>query len=376
MASGRKGKNKGTAAQRNRKGGAQSGKRPHRTANHARLRLFAHPLFAPGVSMWAALLGGLVVTVLPVELIAALTEGTMIATFDVPMKPLLAGGLSLVLGIVVFVIAARRSAKARRRLNPYAVGNAVSRKVNPIDPARDLGSTSIDDPIETMPFASPAWRDADLDAHGEDEDWDVSGADADFIAPAPAWREAELRAGDNRLPWPTMTPSASAVAREPAPEFALPPASAAKAPRELDLAAFAQVPGRNAVWVETPSPVPAPAAAPSPAPQAEGSRAALIVPPAPGTAALSRLRAVPANELSIAQMVERFAGALHEHRANAPAHALSAAELAAREAALAEALKALAVLSGVEPAPAPAPADREAPLRAALTQLQPRRGAA
>jgi hypothetical protein len=87
--------------------------------------------------------------------------------------------------------------------------------------------------------------------------------------------------------------------------------------------------------------------------------------PEPGTAALARLRAVPTSELSMAEMVERFAGALHEHRASPPTRALSAADLAAREAALAEALKALAALSGGD-----ASDKSREPLRAALAQLQ------
>jgi len=51
----------------------------------------------------------------------------------------------------------------------------------------------------------------------------------------------------------------------------------------------------------------------------------------------------------------------------------SGRDLAAREAALAEALKALAALSGFEPAPTPKP---DEPLRDALTRLQGLRGAA
>jgi len=76
----------------------------------------------------------------------------------------------------------------------------------------------------------------------------------------------------------------------------------------------------------------------------------------------------------MAEMVERFAAALHQHRTSAPVRTLGAAELAAREAALAEALKALATLSGI--GGAPAAGDQDDPLRAALSQLQPRRDAA
>lgn len=404
MASGRKGKKKSAKRE------PGSGNGPKQGANRGRLRLIAHPLFAPGVGLWAAILGGMIIAVIPAAHIESLTANTLIATFDMPVKLMLAGVLALILGMVGFGIAAHRSAAARRRLNPYSIVNAVARKVSPIDPARDLGSKSIDDPIETMPFASPAWRDADIDAPGADdvaqeeeeeeerlmprfmrrrrpelepEIEEAAEAEPGFVPPAPAWREAALKTEEER-PLPRFM-------SHPVPEAAPAPAPEAEhedKPVELDLAAFAALPGRNAVWVEapeaapvpapvaSPAPAPAPAPAPKPAPVAEVRRSVPTPPPLPGTAALTRLRAVPAGELSIAQMVERFAGALHEHRANAPARALSAAELAAREAALAEALKALAVLSGVGAEQAAAPADREAPLRAALTQLQPRRGAA
>jgi hypothetical protein len=122
---------------------------------------------------------------------------------------------------------------------------------------------------------------------------------------------------------------------------------------------------------------PEPSSAPLPpsAPVTELRPAAPPSPPEPGTAALARLRAVPPSELSLAEMVERFAAALQEHRDTPPARALGGADLAAREAALAEALKALTALSGGVPADSPA-GERDAPLRAALAQLQTRRGAA
>lgn len=400
MASGRKGK-----VQKVRRSKADAGG-GHR---QRRQRLVAHPLFAVGVGLWGALLGGLVVLVVPEAQIEGVTAGSMIATFGVPVKPLLAGGLALLLGLATFGFAAARSSAARRQMNPSTILHAVARKVSPIDPARDLGSKSIDDPIETMPFASPAWRDADIDAAEEDEaaeedqplprfmrarrpevEPDIEDADEDetgFTPPPPAWREAApVTEPERPLPRFMTHPlpeAAEAAAPAPAPALRAEPEDM---PLELDLASFAQLPGRNAVWVEEPAPVavaaPAPVvapvlkSAPKPVPAPAARRAVPTPPPVPGTAALSRLRAVPANELSIPQMVERFAGALHEHRANAAARSLTADELAARETALAEALKALAVLSGVPAAPVPAPADREAPLRAALTQLHPRRGAA
>ena len=87
----------------------------------------------------------------------------------------------------------------------------MKRSVRPIDPVRDLGISSLDDPIETTPFATPAWHDADV---------------------------------------PDVAPEPQTV------------------PRELELSEFAELPGRNAVWVEdVAEPVAQHAPEPAPEPQ-------------------------------------------------------------------------------------------------------------
>lgn len=328
--------------------------------------LIANKSFAPILGLWGALLGGLVIMVLPPALIDAVTKGTMIATFDMPTQATIASCIALTLGTILFLAAAAKSAEARRNRSTSSIVGAVSRRVRPIDPARDLGSKSLDDPIETMPFATPAWRDAEVSE------------------PAPAPTPVAMRNSEPQsmpVPMPVPVPMPMPVAASDAAEESVPLA--------LDLAQFAELPGRNAVWVEEPAapalvvaPVAAALAVPVPAPASE-----LVVPvaelrrpaprlPQPGTAALTRLRALPTSELSLVEMVERFAGALHEHRAGTPAHALSAEEIAARGTALSEALKALAALSGDFASRAPADDRVHEPLRAAFSQLQPRRGAA
>jgi predicted lipid-binding transport protein (Tim44 family) len=288
--------------------------------------LVAHPVFAPMLGLWGALLGGLAVMVVPPAVIANALRGTFAATLGGLMQPVGAGLAAVMLGGTLFVIAAAMNRRARRRANAPSVAAMAVRQVRPIDPARDLGSRSLDDPLDSMPFAKPAWQEAD-DAEPEAE-----------AGPAPADETA---------------------------------------PRALDLSEFADLPGRNAVWVEEASAMEAipeaeAEAGQEPEPVTSAPVAQLREPaplPEPGTAALARLRAVPPSELSLAEMVERFAGALHEHRASPPTRALSAADLAAREAALAEALKALAALSGDEVS-----GHVREPLRAALAQLQtPRR---
>lgn len=313
-------------------GSRQNGRRAKGKRKGRKAPLAASRVFAPMLGLWGALLGGLTTLAVAPPVFAGAIRGTLIATLGVPSQPALAAFMALALGAALFACAAVLHHRTRGRVRGAALAEHAARRVRPIDPLRDLGTRSLDDPLEAMPFATSAWRDADLDGQ-------------DTGAPV-----AEARA-------------------QAAPETA---------PRVLDLAEFGQLPGRNGVWVEeTAAPAapaaaaapPAPAAdapaAPAPAttaarktPEARARKASgaafvsalrAVRPeaprPAPGTAALARLRAVPPSELSLLEMVERFAGALHEHRAASPARALDASELAAREVALAEALKALAALS-------------------------------
>lgn len=324
----------------------QRGRRNARKSR--RLPVTAHPAFAPLLGVWGALLGGLPIMVLPPAAIQTAVDGTLLGTFAGLAQPVAALIAALILGTLLFAGGAAAHGRTRRSVGRPSLAERAVRRVTPINPERDLGSRRFDDPLDGMPLASPAWRDADLAA--------VQTMPAD----APAG-----------VPDPASDPDA-------APD---PDAASHAVPRELDLAAFAELPGRNAVWVEdqpqvtaappTAASVAAPPRAQVPVDQAPEVSSA----PLPGTAALARLRAVPAEALSLPQMVERFAGALHEHRAAPHTRALSTADLAAREAALAEALKALAALSG-----GPGSGDdgalageRGEPLRAALARLQPRR---
>ena len=292
--------------------------------------------------------------VLPTAMVEHLLRGTLIGTWASAAQPALAWLAGGLLGGLLFAFAAYRHVGTRRHKRGPSIAAMAARQVTPINPARDLGSLRLDDPVERMPFSTPAWREADLD-------------DAKPVAAA----------ASGPVPQPVPQP-----APQSAPEFA-------SVPRELDLAEFAELPGRNAVWVEEPAPEAAApqALAPAPEPEPEPAAAAASVdpvadmrarreravttpPPVPGSAALARLRELPASELSLAQMVERFAGALDEVRKSAPGRSLAPADLAAREAALAEALKALEALSGKN-RPAPRLPRREDPLFASRARLQP-----
>jgi hypothetical protein len=273
--------------------------------------LVAHRAFAPMLGLWGAALGGGTVVVLPGQAVTAALAKTGMNALGAAGQYVLAGAAALLLGALLFMVAASLSNRSRKRADAPSIAEVAARRVRTIDPARDLGSRSLDEPVETPPFARPAYAPA--------------------AAPSPA---------------ATAQPDAAPM----------PP------PLALDLAEFAQMPGRNAVWVEQ---APAPQPAPLPAPLVAAARSAPARAPEPGAGAITRLRAAPTDALSLAEVVERFAAALHDHRAaeaGSPGHNR---DLAARDAALAEALKALAALSADPQAPAAGE-----PLRDALTRLQ------
>lgn len=271
----------------------------------------AHPVFAPILGVWGALLGGLVVLVLPLDMVADAMAQTGLAGLGPHAQWVLAALIATLVGGGLYLIASNLSANARARHDSGELVRAMSSFLRPIDPVSDLGSPSFDEPLAERPVWVPST--------------DPQAASQETSQPAEA------------------VPS--------------------EAPRELDLAQFAELPGRNAVWVEEPVSQPEHDAAP---PEVAAPPA-----PAPTAAALALLRAVPPEQLSTVQMVERFAAALHEHRDPATGRAGYHRAAAHREAALAEALKALATLSKQD-----STADTREPLREAIAQLQPRRGAA
>ena len=299
-----------------------------RGTRRSRPTVRAHALFVPILAVWGALLGGLVTLVLPAGAVLAAAANIGLGGLDEMSRFILAGLATLVMGSVMLLIGRLLASKAEVRIDTPSIASMVVRQVRTIDPASELGSASFDAPVETTPFA-------------------VAEPQRDPVAKL------------------APQPEPVVLAEVPAPA----PAS----PQELDLAQFAALAGRNAVWVEEPVaaaapslvvPEPAPPPAPPPEPATIMHRAA----PRPvSPSAIERLRAVPPSELSLVQMVERFAAALHEHQST-PAGSTG---LAARDAALAEALKALALLSRDSEAQT-----QSEPVRAALGRLQELRGAA
>ena len=392
------------ASERNREKQQKRRKAPAKP-NQWRL-LAAHPAFVPILTVWGAALLGLTVVVLPQSVIAQMTAasgGIIPADFARIVIALggaiLGGGLGYIGSAALRSIA--RSGKSSGDL--YSAYNAS--RMRPIDPAADLGSESLDAPLNEGQF-----EDSELEVGEEEaveelaEFEDAAESESDLLAKKPsdkreptlgelAKRGYEMEApeeetrqadvafthGDFRQALIECCEGATCEAdpaEEAAPAIEPQPEESESKPLSLDLGEFAELPGRNAVWVEgdagkAPEPAEEPAdAQEQPAPKLKSVPAS----------ALEKLRQKPTEELSLVEMVERFAGALHEHqqseRARQEAHGPG------RDAALAEALKALTLFteSGFDKADANSEADQlgqtERDLRDALAKLQTLRGAA
>lgn len=372
----------------------------------------SHGAFVPLFALWGAALLGLAVVVLPEIMVNRMSALTGYLVTGNSARYSFAAVAAVLGGALAFVISGAIHSKVLRRDGGRPIAAAVTaRRISPIDPATDLGSDSLDSPLEGMPFG-----DGELGFAGDADDiFELTEEpdDSEAVAePAPAKVDAsrkptlgELAARNYELEEPAApakkskkkgkeevafthrqfqsaliescegaTCEASSAADAEAGILARKPQRAqAPAPRALDLEEFGQLPGRNGVWVEE---------AASPAPQAPV--AATIKPkakrPLVPASALEKLRQTPPDQLSLVEMVERFAGALHEHQQSERARRPDGG--AGRDMALVEALKALTLFTeqGFDIDKSPTSpiklSETERELRSALAKLQTLRGAA
>jgi hypothetical protein len=319
---------------------------PAPAAPRKRAALRSHPAFAPMLGVWGAGLGLVIVMVLPATAIEAFAG---IIPADLPpqaARMALAASAALLLALGAY--GTGRMLARRHRMaapTPRPVSDRVSGKVRPIDPARELGSDSFDAPLPEGLF----------DRHASDDD-----------------------GSEDETEWLPHAPDEAELALEAAAELA---AARAAPPRDLDLAAFAALEGRNAVWVEEPAALmqmpaePEPEPEPDPEPELEPNPDPALV------SAIARLRAVPPTQLSLCEMVERFAAALQDYRAALEAREGEDESREEREAMLHEALGALgritgAGLAGQGEAAGPDGPTRRARLWAEANALRDQRGAA
>jgi len=284
-------------------------------APRVRQPLSAHPAFAPMLGVWGAGVGLATALVLPVAAVEAFAGIIPADLAPQAARFALAGSSALALALVAY---GTGRAIGRRHGSSAAQRRTKAAPREPIDPASELGSDSFDAPLPAGLFA-------------QDTEWLPEPPAAEAIAAEAAEELAAARG------W--MAPPPAYVVDQADDDAALPP-------RALDLADFAALPGRNAVWVHEPArddegedpaefapePEPEPAGEPNPDP-------ALV-------SAIARLRAVPPAELSLCEMVERFAAALQDYQAAREARGDTAEARKEREAMLHEALGALGRVTG------------------------------
>ena len=259
------------------------------------------------------------------------------------------------------------SAKSRRKPAPALTSDAV----RPINPALDLGSDSLDAPFESLP---PSFRDDEIEPDDASDDIWPALADRAVEQPVDEAEDVfELVAADS---------FDDETASEQEPDEDAIEASGGVDHPGLDLAAFAAIMDEETRDFE---------ARRAQAQRDRVNRAKAGHPAGGGRFfaaramapnGLAKLRETPPENLSLVELVERFAAALHDTQ-DKPVRAIAAGN-AGREKALAEALKALETLtrghpggtaSGAAPS-APALTETERDLREALTRLQRVRGAA
>jgi len=351
-----------------------------------------HSAFIPMVTAWGASLLGLSVAVLPVDAISRITMLTKTDFLGFAAMPVYAATAALLGGGIAYIVAASLREWAFRRGNASPVASAMgSRIVRPIDPVTELGSESLDAPIEEAPFAAAdeegefvELREADVSEKPEPTLGELAKRGYDIETPedCSASEDADDTAFTRKHFRAALIETCEAAGSdaeeieteaEVVAEFEVATDTLPDAPRALDLGEFAELPGRNAVWVEEEVAVEEAVPAEEPTPPVEKAQ------PVPASA-LERLRQKNPEDLSLVEMVERFAGALHEHQqAEAarpkpnPPH---------RDAALAEALKALTLFTKDgfdQPARESEESqlsDTERELRSALTKLRSLSGAA
>ncbi len=401
--------------------------------------IVGHAVFIPAIAIWGALLAGLCVM-----MVSGVTIARLAISAGIGSVPQFAFALTAAVigGAIAFVAAHVIRAVMLGSSDNDAVAAMAAGRVRPIDPGTELGSDSLDAPISEMPFAQGWEEQADADDDTSDEqpfELDSSAELGEDEISSDAWLDAPELADEDTDPddgAPDL-PACRVAAAGPfdptpaerahqsdglhSPDMPSADSTPADRPRALELGEFAALSGRNGVWVtdadvahdaaEDAEAEPQllrrkPQTLGNPQPEAElevePEAAIQITQEADLTAqpfvrahandartAIEKLRGVPPQELSLVQMVERFAAALHENQDTARKLAMRGATNSSappRDAALAQALKALALFTErgfdadntgeISGQPVDMVGETERELRNALSKLQNLRGAA
>lgn len=372
----------------------------------------AHPIFVPAIVVWGAALFGLAMFVLPASTVQSVASTVGLGSLGGWGRIILAVLVAL-LGAAVARIFARKW-QAHRGVNSKVAKAGATDDIDAIDPSQELGSESLDAPIaddfgeqdiaeegriEESDFEEDDVLELSLEElaeNNEDAAWIDGGEDVVEDDTADRLTLGEEIGEEAQAPL-TAQPSPRAKRGFPFSRRSK-PGSASTGVKQVELVRAMK--GHLARQTEkidaaTPGAMREDDAAPicEVAPTAPiASSLNTPPPPRPTGSAVDRLREIPPHELSLVQMVERFAAALHDHQEAAHARAAAGAP-AGREAELAEALKALAVFTqdrftqdslsanlGATATAGEAAPDPEAPakpeIRDAMAKLQKLRGAA
>ena len=305
--------------------------------------LVSHRLFPIGVGLWAAAVSGactMVIHASVFERAAALTGLEAVAASSRINLAICVAGLAALIGFAIAALARREAMNSALKPN---IASRTARRVDPINPVSDLGSESLDAPLDEIVLFE---RDLEADDKAPVEDRIQEPTNIEFAPDRPSRRD-------------------------------------------ISLEEFGKLPGRDAVWVREEATGALDEDMSAPEPQLQAGIEIIDAAQGQRLTALEKLRAVPPRDLSLVQMVERFAAALREHQdrgTHRENSAPNAKEMADREAALAEALKALSTFShrgftnphlgqrGIQSVDMVSETELE--LREALAKLQTLRGAA
>ncbi len=365
----------------------QRGEKPALTS------IISHASFVPMLTIWGAALFGLSVMVLSPAAITRISTLTGLGSIGGMAQMIFAAIAAVFGGACAFVIAtAMRNRMPHDDDGASIVSAMASRRNRPINPAVELGSESLDAPLEELPFGADESASDDLSSGlitDQSEAEDVSDHPALLATKKPTLGELSMRGYEDEKPVePEAEDETPGFTRRHFKDALIETCEAAPAeqqaavemdkPQALDLGEFAEMPGRDAVWVQEP---PEPAAQDDAEPTANPTP--IFAAPVPPEGALEKLRQKLPEELSLVEMVERFAGALHEHQQAERTRLPKNPPM--RDAALAEALKALTLFTergfdtaepGVVDTQTSELGQTERELRDALVKLQSLRGAA
>lgn len=351
-----------------------------------------HRAFVPMVTIWAGVFMALIMAVMPEYAIARSSALTGIYLPLIAVRIILAIGVGCAGALLGYIVSSALANYVKKNdVDNGLVSKAFrSRDLEPINPVVELGSESLDAPI-LEEFEEPALETAESAPRDEAESEvessdDGAEGEAGWAFTRKHFKHALIESCEGATCEPA--PSEEPVQPQDVPtqvnetadaEFASLSAEQINAPRKpvaqmrdaLDLAGFSSLP-------EDPQEA-----------QALSEEAATDIPAPAPTTGLEALRQKPAEDLSLVEMVERFAAALHDRQTQERARFETGQKN--REAALADALKALTLFTenGFDQGQsqgqsqgrnAPSASGRIDPtedeLRSALSRLQGLRGAA